>query len=83
MPNDDTNRLSDPARFAAAIRRFDEENARDPNTEPVEGVPRPRELVYAERLTEWVMKLCPDASEELRLAARHCPSEWCRRSASE
>jgi hypothetical protein len=31
---------------------------------------RPRELVYAERLTDWVLKLAPDASEALRLAAR-------------
>jgi hypothetical protein len=53
-------------KFAAAIRRFDAENARDPNQENG----RPRELLYAERLTGWVSKLCPDASEALRLAAR-------------
>lgn len=53
-------------RFAAAVRRFDEENARDPNIE--DGYPR--ELLYAERLTNWVLKLCPNASESLRLAAR-------------
>ena len=58
------------ARFEAALRRFDEENARDPNTELVAGIPRPRELVYAERLTYWVLRLKPDASEALRLAAR-------------
>jgi len=57
-------------RFEAAIRRFDEENSRDPNLEITEGVARHRELVYAERLTDWVRKLCPDASEALRLAAR-------------
>jgi hypothetical protein len=61
---------SDPVRFAAALRRFDEENARDPNTELVEGTPRPRELLYAQRLTDWVLALNPDAPEELRLAAR-------------
>ena len=60
----------DEARFEAALRRFDEENARDPNTELVAGVPRPRELAYAERLTDWVLRLKPDASESLRLAAR-------------
>ncbi len=58
------------ARFEAALRRFDEENACDPNTELVSGVPRPRELVYAERLTDAVLRLKPDASEALRLAAR-------------
>jgi len=38
--------------------------------EVVGGLSQPRELVYAQRLTDWVLKLCPDASEELRLAAR-------------
>jgi hypothetical protein len=60
----------DSARFNAAIRRFDDENARDPNVEIVNGSPQPRELVYARRLTDWVLKLRPDASEVLRLAAR-------------
>ena len=60
----------DPRRFEAALRRFDQENARDPNLEIVDGVARPRELVYSERLTDWVLKLEREASEELRLAAR-------------
>ena len=57
-------------RFEVALRRFDEENSRDPNTVTVDGVTRPRELVYAQWLTDWVLKLSPQASEELRLAAR-------------
>lgn len=61
---------SDLRRFETALQRFDEENGRDPNTEVVNGVPQPRELVYARRLTEWVLKLSPQAGEELRLAAR-------------
>ncbi len=61
---------SDPQRFEAALRRFDEANARDPNTEEADGVSRPREWLYAQRLTRWVLRLCPDASEVLRLAAR-------------
>jgi len=52
--------------FTAALRRFDEENSRDPYQENG----RPRELLYAERLTGWVLKLSPDAAEPLRLAAR-------------
>lgn len=59
-----------PPRFAVALRRFDEENSRDPNTEVVAGVTHPRELLYAQRLTDWVLRLAPEASEELRLAAR-------------
>jgi hypothetical protein len=53
-------------KFDLAMRRFDEENARDPNQENG----RPRELLYAERLTAWVLRLCPEAGEALRLAAR-------------
>lgn len=56
----------DSLKFEAAIRRFDEENGRDPNTENGQ----PRELLYAERLTNWVLRLSPNASEPLRLAAR-------------
>jgi hypothetical protein len=52
--------------FDAALARFDAENFRDPNQENG----RPRELLYAERLTGWVLKLCPNAGEALRLAAR-------------
>jgi len=60
----------DQRRFEAALRRFDEENARDPHVEQAAGVGHPRELLYAQWLSEWVLKLCPGASEELRLAAR-------------
>ncbi len=62
--------LSDTSRFEAANRRFDAANSLDPNLEIVGGIEHPRELVYADRLTHWVLKLRPDASEELRLAAR-------------
>jgi hypothetical protein len=60
----------DPERFAAAIRRFDEENSRDPNLERAGDSMVPRELLYSQWLTDWVLKLAPDASELLRLAAR-------------
>lgn len=52
--------------FTTALRRFDEENSHDPHQEDGQ----PRELLYAQRLTNWVLKLRPDASEALRLAAR-------------
>jgi hypothetical protein len=56
--------------FEKAIERFDAENGRDPNAEIDRGVQQPRELLYARRLTEWVLSLAPNASESLRLAAR-------------
>ena len=64
----DFNRVNET--FADALRRFDAENSRDPNRDIAGGVSHPRELLYAQRLTAWVLKLCPSASEALRLAAR-------------
>jgi Domain of unknown function (DUF4202) len=58
--------LKDPQKFEAALRRFDEENAHDPNQENGQ----PRELLYAQRLTDWVLCLNPNPSEAMRLAAR-------------
>ncbi len=63
-------RVDDPARFRDAVRRFDDLNAADPHLESFGGLARPRELLNAERLCDWVMVLAPDASEVLRLAAR-------------
>ncbi|HUJ10117.1 MAG TPA: DUF4202 domain-containing protein [Verrucomicrobiae bacterium] len=48
-------------RFQEAIARFDAANAADP---------RNIELPYAQRLSAWIDRLAPAASEELRLAAR-------------
>jgi hypothetical protein len=62
----------DAKKFEAALLRFDAENSRDPNLEDAQ----PCELLYAQRLTNWVLKLCPNASEELRLAA--CCQHICR-----
>ena len=56
-------------RFSKALRRFDEENGQDPNLLVVEGIAYPQELVYAQRLTDWVLRLNPDASEQRRGAA--------------
>src|SRR6266481_7771808 len=58
------------ARFHQVLRRFDDENARDPNLITIAGTVQPRELFYAQRLTEWVLRLSPEASEALQLAAR-------------
>jgi len=57
-------------RFARATAIFDELNAADPVREIENGQERPRLLLQAERLTTWVARLDPSASEALRLAAR-------------
>lgn len=66
----DTFNPVDPERFAAALARFDEENAKDPNLADGEGGAQPHELAYSHWLTAWVLRLEPAASEALRLAAR-------------
>lgn len=59
-----------PARFAATLARFDAENSKDPRTVVCDGATQPHELVYSRWLTDWVLRLAPEASEPLRLAAR-------------
>jgi len=61
---------TDIERFTRAIARFDAANGEDPNRESDEGRPRPKELLYAERLTAMLARFAPDASEVLLLAAR-------------
>ena len=60
----------DSARFSKACDSFERANAEDPHVVVVAGTARPRELVDAERLSAWVSRLEPNASEALRLAAR-------------
>ena len=62
--------VEDAARLRAAFARFDAANAEDPNREEVGGAEQPRELVYAQRMTETLARFAPDASEAVRLAAR-------------
>ena len=57
-------------RLARLLERIDQLNRDDPNSEVVDGVAHPRELLYAQRLTDWVLRLAPGASEALRIAAR-------------
>jgi hypothetical protein len=53
--------MPDDPRFSAAVERFDQLNAPDPAG---------KALVYARRMTAWLDRLEPTASEALRLAAR-------------
>ena len=55
-------------RFRAALARFDAANAADPNRELWQGVEYPKELLYSQRMSGWLERFAPDASEELRLA---------------
>jgi hypothetical protein len=57
-------------RFEAAVAAMDAANADDPNRIVGDGVETAKELLYARRMTAWLERLVPDASESLSLAAR-------------
>ena len=57
-------------RIDAVISAIDAANADDPRKTTVGGEERPYEVVYAERMTERLARMYPDASELLRIAAR-------------
>jgi hypothetical protein len=59
-----------PSPFQAVIAAIDALNAADPRRDTVDGVERPREAVYAERMSACLSRLYPEASEPLRIAAR-------------
>ncbi|SNR75370.1 DUF4202 domain-containing protein [Lutibacter flavus] len=57
-------------KYKKAIQLFDEANALDPNTEFFEGKEYPKELLYAERMTEQLNKFAPNSSLALQLTVR-------------
>jgi|CXWL01.1.fsa_nt_gi hypothetical protein len=57
--------MSTPAQLALAA--IDSVHAEDPEKDAAGS---PRELVYAERMSAWLEKFAPQATEELRLAVR-------------
>ena len=64
-------------RFERALAAIDSANTGDPHWIWVRGRERPKELAHAELATEWVERLRPHASLELRLAARaHHVRRW-------
>ena len=64
-------------RFVRAIAAIDAANAEDPTVIVIDGQERPKELVHAELVTEWVHRLDPEPSEPLLLAARaHHLRRW-------
>jgi Domain of unknown function (DUF4202) len=58
------------ARFAATLAAIDAANGEDLTSEIVGGKSVPKELAYSRRMTGWLTRLDPTASEALRLAVR-------------
>lgn len=57
-------------RFAKAIAAFDAYNTNDPNLEEFAGKSVPKEILYAQRMTERLEQFAPTAPESVKLAAR-------------
>lgn len=60
--------ISDQLQHAFTL--FDAANKEDPNTEIFQGKTYPKELLYAQRMTEQLNTFAPNASEVLQLTAR-------------
>lgn len=65
-----SNRSGEQGKLGDVLAAIDAANARDPNLIDVGGEKRPVELVYGERMSAVLDRLYPDASDELRIAAR-------------
>ncbi|MBI5920832.1 MAG: DUF4202 domain-containing protein [Betaproteobacteria bacterium] len=61
---------SDQQCFGRAIQLFDAANSEDPNQETADGRAWPKELLYAERMSEMLQRFAPEASDAVRLACR-------------
>lgn len=62
--------MIDIQRFERAIALFDAANAADPNRETIDGKEVPKELLYAQRMSEMLDRFVPDADEAVKLAVR-------------
>ena len=62
--------MKNSALYNEAISKIDAANSEDPNLESFEGRTFPKEFLYSNRMTRWLDKLDPNASEVIRLAVR-------------
>ena len=62
--------MTEQTRFNDTIASFDTMNAQDPNLLTIDGKQQPKELMYAQRLSEMLARYAPGASEALNLATR-------------
>ena len=60
----------DEERFDKAMAQIDEANRQDQVMEEVNGQDYPKELMYGQRMTIWLQRMAPEASEVLKLAVR-------------
>ena len=58
------------SKYELALRSIDEAHAKDPKTISLDGKVQPSELHYSQKMSKFLEKRCPNASEMLRLAVR-------------
>lgn len=56
--------------LSCALNAIDQANLQDPNIEPVNGEPLPREYAYSLHMTRWLFQLDPEPSERMQIACR-------------
>ncbi len=62
--------MAPSARLRAALAAIDDANRADPTVVTVRDRTGPKEIIHADLVTEWVLRLRPDADDALLLAAR-------------
>ena len=62
--------MAPSARLRAALAAIDDANGADPTIVTVRDRTGPKEIIHADLVTEWVLRLWPDADDALLLAAR-------------
>jgi limonene-1,2-epoxide hydrolase len=62
--------MAPSARLRAALAAIDDANRTDPTIVTVRDRTGPKEIIHADLVTEWVLRLRPDADDALLLAAR-------------
>ncbi|MDQ1380080.1 MAG: hypothetical protein QOJ71_799, partial [Actinomycetota bacterium] len=62
--------MAPSARLRAALAAIDDANLADPTLVTVRASRGPKEIIHANLVTEWVLRLKPEADEALLLAAR-------------
>lgn len=58
------------AKLDTVFQLIDAANAEDPNQETWDGAAYPKELLYGQRMSDWLKRLRPEADELLQIAAR-------------
>ena len=61
---------TDNERLKKALALFDAANAEDPNRDSDQGKDFPKELLYAQRMSEMLSRIAPEATEAVQLAVR-------------